>query len=184
MSTVVGVACAGGVVLVGDRLVTADGRVRSRSREHVLDLGSVGAAVVCADVAGFVDRLDAAVRSYRTERGRLRIGPFARLVGDVATEFDASVLAAARDDEERPRLRSVDPEGGVTDESLAAVGSGAAVALGGIEAGHDPEATLDAAETLARDAVAAAAERDAGTGADVDVYRLPVRPPQSSSSDR
>ncbi|WP_251342302.1 hypothetical protein [Haloplanus halophilus] len=172
MSTVVGVACAGGVVLAGDRLVVADGRVRSRSRRHVLDFGSVGAAVVCGDVEGFVDRLDADVRSYRTERGDLRVDAFARLAADAADAFGASVLVAARDADGTPALRSVAPDGSVTEDRLAAFGSGAAVALGGLEAGHDPEASLDDAAALAGDAIAAAAERDAGTGADVDTYRL------------
>jgi proteasome beta subunit len=48
------------------------------------------------------------------------------------------------------------------------------VALGVLEAGHDPDATLDEAATLGRDALSAAAERDAGTGTDLDSYRLSV----------
>ncbi|GAB3321107.1 20S proteasome subunit A/B [Haloplanus rallus] len=174
MSTVAGVACPAGVVLAGDRVVASGGRIRSRSRRHVLEFDRVGAAVVCGDVPAVADRLDAEIRSYRTERGRLRIDAVARLVADVATEFDASVLVTAPDDAGVPRLRSIDPDGGVTEESLAALGSGAALALGVLEAGHDPEASLDDAAALARDALAAAAERDPGTGTDVDTYRLPA----------
>ncbi|GAB6860923.1 hypothetical protein ACFR97_00060 [Haloplanus litoreus] len=174
MSTVVGVACAGGVVLAGDRVVASEGRVRTRSRRHVRDFESLGVAVVCRDVEGFVDRLDTEIRAYRTARGTPRIDAAARLVGDAAADFDAVVLVTARDDEGCPRLRSVDPDGGVTEAEIAALGSGAAVALGGLEAGHDPEATLDDAATLARDAITAAAERDTGTGAEVDTYRLPA----------
>jgi proteasome beta subunit len=174
MSTVAGVACTGGVVLAGDRVVASEGRIRTRSRRHVRDFESLGVAVVCRDVEGFADRLDTEIRAYRADRGTPRIGAAARLVGDVATDFDAAVLVAARNDEGRPRLRSVDPDGGITEEKIAALGSGAAVALGGLEAGHDPEATLDDAVTLARDAIAAAAERDTGTGAEVDTYRLPA----------
>jgi len=173
MSTVVGVACPAGVVLAGDRVVASGGRIRSRSRRHVLDFDRVGAAVVCGDVPAVADRLDAEIRSYRTERGRLRIDAAARLVADVATDFDASVLVTAPDDAGVPHLRSIDPGGGVTGESLAALGSGAALALGVLEAGHDP-GSLDDAAALARDAIAAAAERDPGTGTDVDIYRLPA----------
>jgi len=172
MSTVLGVSCAGGAVLAGDRVATADGHVRSRSRRHVYDFGSVGAAVV-GDVDGFAARLESDVRAYRTERGTLDIEPFARLASDLTDAFDAAVLLAAPDDD-RPALRAVAVDGGVTDDDVAAFGSGAAVALGALEAGHDSDATLDDAETLCREALAAAAERDAGTGATVDVYRLPV----------
>jgi proteasome beta subunit len=174
MSTVVGVASAGGVVVAGDRLVVAGGHVRSRSHPHVFDFGTVGAAAVgdASAVDGFADRLDVELRRYRTERGTVGIDPLTGLAADLAAEFGVSALVAARDDAGRPRLGSIDPDGGVTTDDLAAHGSGAAVALGSLEAGHDPDATLEAVETLARAALAVAAERDAGTGADVDVYRL------------
>ena len=173
MSTVLGVACAGGVVLAGDRVAVTDGHVRSRSRRHVFDFGSVGAAVVGGDVDGFSDRLESEVRTYRTERGDLGIDPFTRLASDLAAEFEVSALLAARDDD-HPALRAVTADGSVTTDDVAAFGSGASVALGALEAGHDPEATLDAATTLLRDAIDAAAERDAGTGSEIDVYRLSV----------
>lgn len=172
MSTILAVACAGGVVLAGDRVVVDRGQIRSRSRRHVFDVGSVGAAVVGSDVDGFADRLENEVRTYRTERGDLDIGPFARLASDLAASFDVSVLLAARDDDGLPALRAVAPDGSVTTDDVAAFGSGASVALGAVEAGYDPDATLDAATTLVRDALATAAERDAGTGTELDTYAL------------
>jgi len=170
MSTVLGVACAGGVVLAGDRVAVADGQVRSRNRRHVFDFGPVGAAVVGADVDGFADHLEGDVRAYRTERGDVRIDPLARMASDLAVTFDVSVVVATDDD--GPNLRAVTADGSLTDDDVSAFGSGASVALGALEAGYDAAATLDEATTLARDALAAAAERDPGTGTDVDVYRL------------
>lgn len=172
MSTVLGVACAGGVVLAGDRVAVSQGHVRSRSRRHVFDFESVGAAVVGGDVDGFADRLESEVRTYRTDRGDLGIEPFTRLASNLAAEFDASALLAARTDDGHPVLRAVTADGGVTTDDVAAFGSGASVALGALEAGHDPGATLDAATTLVGDALSTAAERDAGTGTEFDSYRL------------
>lgn len=172
MSTVLGVACADGVVLAGDRIAVTDGHVRSRSRQHVFDFDGVGTAVVGTDVDGFADHLDGELRAYRTERGTIRIDPVARLASDLAAEFGVSAVVAARDDDDQPQLRSVTSDGGVTDDDLVAFGSGAAVALGTLEASHDPEATLDDAAALAREALSAAAERDAGTGDEHDLYRL------------
>ena len=174
MSTVIGVTSAGGVAIVGDRVVASGGHVRSRSRQHVFDAGRVGFAVVAADVGGVADRLSSEIRAYRTERGDLDIDPLARMASDLAAEFDATLLLAARDDDGRPALRAVAADGGVTADDVAAFGSGASVALGVLEAGHDPDATLDEAATLGRDALSAAAERDAGTGTDLDSYRLSV----------
>lgn len=172
MSTVLGVSCAGGVVLAGDRVATVDGHVRSRSRQYVFEFGRVGVAVVGDDVDGFVDRLDGELRTYRTERGEMRVDPLTRTASDLAAEFDVSGVVAGYDDADAPVLRSIAADGSSTDDELAAFGSGASVALGVLEAGYDPDATLDAAATLARDALRAAAERDAGTGTDVDTYRL------------
>jgi proteasome beta subunit len=172
MSTVLGVSCAGGVVIAGDRVVARGGHVRSRSRRHVFDVGRVGFAVVGADVDGFADRLEGEIRTYRTERGDLDIEPFARVASDLAAEFDVTALLGARDDDGRPALRAVTADGGVTADDVAAFGSGASVALGALEAGHDPDATLDEAAALARDALSAAAERDGGTGSEYDSYRL------------
>jgi len=172
MSTVLGVACSGGVVLAGDRLAVTDGHVRGRARRHVFDFGSVGAAVVAADVDGFADRLDREIRTYRTERGDVRIDPLARMASDLAAAFDASVVVAARDEASRPALRSITADGGVTADPLAAFGSGASLVLGALESGYDPDASLDAAVTLARDALSSAAERDAGTGSEIEIYRL------------
>ncbi|MFB6255389.1 MAG: 20S proteasome subunit A/B [Haloplanus sp.] len=154
-------AYAGGVVLVGDRVVVSRGQVRSRSRRHVFDFGCVGAAVAGADVGGFADRLAGDVRTYRTERGDLGIDPFTRLASDLADESDASTVLA------------VTADGGVATDDVAAFGSGASVASGALEAGHDPDGILDKT-TLARSTLSAAAERDAGTGTEFDVYRLPT----------
>lgn len=173
MSTVLGVACAGGVVLAGDRVAVSQGNVRSRSRQHVFDFESVGAAVVGADVDGFADRLESEIRTYRTERDGLGIDPFTRLASDLAGEFDTAAVLAAPDDGV-PCLRAVTADGGATTDDVAAFGSGASVVLGALDAAHDPDATLDEATTLARDALSAAAERDAGTGTDFDIYRLPA----------
>jgi proteasome beta subunit len=172
MSTVIGVACTDGVLLAGDRVVAADGRIRSRERRHVFDFGSVGVAAVGRDVDGFADRLDADLRSYRMDRGTVGIGPLSRIAADLAAEFDAAGVLAARDDHGRPRLRSVGEDGSLTDDALAAFGDGAPVVLGALEAGYDPDASLDAVATLVDDAFAAAAERDGGTGTELDRYRL------------
>jgi proteasome beta subunit len=135
----------------------------------VFDFGPVGAAVVGADVDGFADRLEGDVRAYRTERGDVRIDPLARMASDLAVEFDVSGVVAADDG---PHLRAVTADGSLTDDDVSAFGSGASVALGALEAGYDAAATLDEATTLVRGALTAAAERDPGTGTDLDLYRL------------
>ncbi|PSQ46287.1 hypothetical protein BRD15_09415 [Halobacteriales archaeon SW_6_65_15] len=46
MATIVGIEVDGGAAIAGDRLLTEGGTVQSGSKQHVFDLGEVGAAAV------------------------------------------------------------------------------------------------------------------------------------------
>lgn len=173
MGTILGISCAGGVVVVGDRLLTADGHVRG-TRRHVFDFDRVGVAAVGDDVEQFAARLESELRAYRTDRGPVRITPLARMASDLAPDCSVAAAVAAPDESGTPALRATGPDGGVTTDALVAFGSGASVALGSLEASHDSDASLDTAETLARNALSSAAERDPGTGEELDAFRLPA----------
>jgi proteasome beta subunit len=178
MSTVIGIECAGGVVLAGDRTETRGGSITSTSKDRVFDLGRVGAAVVGASggIDEFERRLDAERREYETDRGSLRIDALERIASDLASELDVSALVAGLDDDGAARLRQVSADGGTIDDPTAALGSGAELAYGGLE-GVDADASLDEAAEAAREIMATVAERDTETGEETDLYRL------SSGSD-
>ncbi|MFB6122616.1 MAG: 20S proteasome subunit A/B [Haloferacaceae archaeon] len=169
MSTVVGVECTDGALLAGDRLLVDAGRVRSRAKRHVFSFDGVGAAAVGDGVDAFERRLDAALREYRTDRGEVDVETLARLASPVAADVDVDAVVAARDDG-AARVRGVDRTGATFDDPLVAFGSGAQFVLGSLE--RASTADLDATETRVREAFAAAAERDAGTGSDVDALRV------------
>jgi proteasome beta subunit len=170
MGTIAGVECRDGALLVADRIRTQGGRIVTRDAAHLVDLGAVGAASVGGDPDRFGDDLDAAVRSYRLERDGEgpRIDAFARLTGE-ALGPNATAVVAARDASGRPRVRAVDG-GELPADPVAVRGSGAAFVLGGLDLGESP--TLDRAADAVASAFAAAAERDPGTGTDLDRYRL------------
>ncbi|MFB6302669.1 MAG: hypothetical protein ABEH78_07400 [Haloferacaceae archaeon] len=171
MATIAGVECRDGALLVADRVRTRGGRIVTRDAGHLVDLGAAGAASVGGDPDRFADELEAAVRSYRLERDGTgpRIDAFARLTDD-ALGRDAAAVVAARDDDGRPRVRAVDGNGEVPADPVAVRGSGAALVLGGLDVAEPP--ALDRAADAVAAAFAAAAERDPGTGADLDRYRL------------
>jgi proteasome beta subunit len=173
MATIVGIECADGVLLAGDRTLTTDGTVRSTDKRHVFDYGAVGAAA--AGEAGALDtfsrELAAEIREYRTERSvPVRIDPLARMASSLSASTGTEALVAAPDAGGAPRLRVVYADGSVVDDDRGALGSGAALALGQLDAAG--EVTLAGAADLVDDLFAAVAERDPGTGTDVDVYRL------------
>ncbi|MFB6305302.1 MAG: hypothetical protein ABEH47_09055 [Haloferacaceae archaeon] len=169
MATIAGVECRDGALLVADRVRTRGGRVVSRDADHLVDLGAVGAASVGGDPDRFADELEASVRSYRLERDEPGIDAMTRLVAD-ALGRDGAALVAARDGDGEPRVRAVDADGELPADPVAARGSGAEYILGGL--GFEDPPRLDAATDAVEAAFAAAAERDPGTGTDLDRYRL------------
>ena len=171
MATIVGVETDGGAVLAGDRLRVDEGTVHSRNERHVFDFGAVGAAAVgeSGAVEEFRRRLESEIRSHDTERDEpTSIGRLATVASNLASEGVEAILAGR--DDGRARVRGVDASGGIVTDDRFAFGSGAQFALGVLESG-DADSVTDA-EQLAREAIAAAADRDAGTGEDIDVYRL------------
>ena len=167
MATIVAVDCTDGVLLAGDRLVVRDGAVVG-SRRHVFDFGDVGAAAVGDDPDAFRRQLDAALRAYADEAGSPSIDAVSRMAADAADEGGVESLVAARDDSGRARARSVTD--GVLDERVAALGNGAPTVLGHLETVGEMD--LASAESAVREAFQAAAARDAGTGEELDVWRL------------
>ena len=170
MATIAGIECSDGALLVADRRRVDGGRLRTDDADHLVDLGAVGAAAVGGDPDRFARELRVAVERYRTDRGRGEPGIVAlATLADEALGPGAAALVAARDDEGRPRVRAVDADGSLPADPVAARGSGADLVLGAL--GTDAS-TLDAATERAEAAFAAAAERDPGTGTELDRYRL------------
>ena len=184
MATIVGVRCRDGVVLAGDRLQVRDGRVESRNRQHVFDFDldgdAVGGAAVGSDVDRFADRLGGELRSYRIERGPVPLAAVERMGSDVASETGSEAIVAACDHDEdengggdgRAALRALYPDGSTLSDSPVVFGSGASLALGQLEAADLDAMSVDDCESFLRETFGAVAERDPGTGEEVDVWTL------------
>ncbi|HKJ60188.1 MAG TPA: hypothetical protein VKA37_13235, partial [Halobacteriales archaeon] len=106
--------------------------------------------------------------AYAAESGDPGIDAVARMAAEAVSEGDVEALVAARDESGRAQVRSVTD--GVLDERVAALGSGAPTVLGHLETIGDVD--LEGAESGVREAFQAAAARDAGTEAEIDVWRL------------
>lgn len=174
MATVVAIEASGGIVIAGDSRETQGSTVTSERADRVFDLDGAGVGAVgdAGDVDEFRRRLDSELRSRELETDRdPDLGWIARAAAEITSETGVEAVVGARDDEGVPGLRQIGPDGSVLENGTVALGSGAPVALGRLE-GTDPDVDLAAAEERARAAVGAAAERDTGTGGDVDVWTL------------
>jgi proteasome beta subunit len=177
MGTIVGIRCRDGVVIAGDRLLVRSGRVESRNRQHVYDLDvGVGVAVVGSDVDRFADRLESELRSYRLDRGAVSLAAVERLAGEIADETGHEAVVAARDDDDRATVRGVYTDGATLADPPMAFGSGASLALGGLEAADLASLPLSGTESFVRELFESVAERDPGTGTEVDFWTLADAP--------
>ena len=174
MATIVGIEVDGGAAIAGDRLLTQGGSVKSESKQHVFDFGDAGAAAVgdSGGVDEFRRRLESEIRDHETRDGDpMGITRLANVASDIAEDEGVEAIVVGRDDDERARIRGIGADGGVLTDATIALGSGAQFAIGILE-GTERGISLDSAEDLLRDAIDTAAERDTGTGEEVDTYRL------------
>lgn len=175
MGTVVAVETDGGAAVAGDSLATHDGTVTSKHVDHVFDFEGVGAAAT-GDRTGvneFERELGAKLRSERIDSdGSLGLDRVVALAREAAEMAEVEAVVVARDGDGVARVRRVGATGAVTEGPVVALGTGAAVALGVVE-DADRSGDAEAAAKLVRDAVEAAADRDAETGGEIEVWTLP-----------
>lgn len=170
MPTVVAFETERGAVVAADRLVVDNDTVSSRNVDRIADFDDCGGAAV-ADPDRFRRELGGTRREYETDHGESPgIEPFTRMATDVASTVGTDAAVAARDDDGRARVRAVYADGSVIEDSPVALGTGAELAFGRLEAGVP--ADLDEAESFAREVVEGVAERDTRTGDEADVWTL------------
>ena len=102
----------------------------------------------------------------------MSVGAAAALLANILSHykffpFFVQLLIAGYD--EKPRLYSVDMLGGVTEEEVAATGSGSPIAYGVLEEHFKPHRSVEENVSLAAKSVKAAMSRDAGSGEGIDV---------------
>ena len=170
MPTVVAFETSDGAVLAADRLVVNDSTVSSKRADRIADFGGCGAAAV-ADPDQFRRELDGKRRAYETDHGESPgIEPFTRMATDVAGQVGTDAAVVARDSDGDARVRAVYAEGSVIDDPPVALGTGAELAFGRLEAGVPSD--LDEATSFARELIEGVAERDTRTGEAADVWTL------------
>jgi proteasome beta subunit len=174
MSTIAAIRCRDGVVLAGDRVRTRGGAVESWNRQHVFDLPveTTGAAAVGRDVDRFADRLAGELRAYQFERETVSVEALERIASDVAADAGVEAIVATHDADGRATLRALSPDGATLPDPLMAFGSGTALVLGTLESMDPATVPLTDAAKLVRETFETVAERDPGTGAEVDLWTL------------
>lgn len=184
MTTIVGIRSKDGVVLASDRRASKGFFIGSKITQKISKVDDTLAVAI----AGQLSDAEYMVKMAKAERklAELRRGypltakESARLVANLAysglknySPYFVELLVAGVDGN-GSHVYAADMSGAITEEDFASSGSGSPIAYGVLESGYTPNMTIDEARTLAARAVAAAIERDPGSGNGVDVMEIPM----------
>jgi proteasome beta subunit len=180
-TTTVGVVCSDGVVIGSDSRATADTYIASSEARKIWkidnNLGMTIAGMV-GDAQELIRIMKAQNEIYKMNEGRpLSPKSATSLLSIILQEnkmmpYYVQLIVAGMDGEE-PQLYSIDPVGGVSDESkFTATGSGSPVAIGYIEDAYKKGiSTKDAIKSVAK-ALSIAMKRDSATGDNITVAAI------------
>jgi len=184
MTTIVGIRSKDGVVLASDRRASKGFFIGSKITQKISKVDDTLAMAIAgqlSDAEYMVKMAKAERKLVELRRGYpLSVRESARLIANLAysglksyTPYFVELLVAGVDSN-GSHVYSADMSGAVTEEDFASSGSGSPIAYGVLESGYNLNITLDEAQTLASKAVAAAIERDPGSGNGVDVLAIPA----------
>jgi proteasome beta subunit len=178
-ATAVGITYKDGVIMAAERRITLANYVLSKSGKKVFVVtDSVGA--VCAGMISDMQNLVREVGVYTKlkeleVKRTLRPGAVAKLMSVLMFErrfspFITQVILGGIDD--KPKVYVLDPLGSVITDEYAAVGTGAEMAVGVIEAGYTPSMSAKDAKDLLLSAMRAAIARDSMSGNGIDILTI------------
>lgn len=172
-TTTVGIVGSAGVVLATDRRASLGGRfVATKDAEKIEQVHPTAGVTISGSVGAgrsFADSLRAHASLYETRRGDpMSMEALSTTAANVVRGMHVVPLLGGVD-ETGGHLYSLDPAGGLMEDTYAATGSGMQLAYGLLEREFDPEMGPDEAESAAVRAVETASERDAASGNGVTV---------------
>jgi proteasome beta subunit len=170
-TTTIGIATEDAAVVATDMRASLGGRfVSNKNVQKVEQIHPTAALTLVGSVGGaqsFIRSLRAEVNLYEARRGKqMSMTALSTLAGNFARggPFLAINPVLAGIDDEGAHVYSIDPAGGVMEDSYTVTGSGLTVAYGTLEDRYEPDMSLEAAQQAAVASVEAAAERDTGSG--------------------
>jgi proteasome beta subunit len=183
MTTIVGIRTKEGVVLGSDRRASKGFFIGSKIMQKITKIDDTLAVAI----AGQLSDADYMVKLVKAERNliELRRGfpvtvkESARLIANQAytglknyQPYFVELLVGGVD-QEGGQIFVADMSGAITSEEFASSGSGSPIAYGVLESIYHKDMTNEQAKEIATKAVAAAMERDPGSGNGIDVLTIP-----------
>lgn len=183
MTTIVGIKTNEGVVLGSDRRASKGFFIGSKITQKIAKVDDTLAIAIAGQLsdAEYLIRVAKAERKLlELRRGfPLTVKESSRLIANLAYSglksyqpYFVELLVAGVDDN-GGHLYAADMSGAITTEDFASSGSGSPIAYGVLESVYHKNITNEEAKEIATKAVAAAMERDPGSGNGIDVLVIP-----------
>jgi proteasome beta subunit len=176
-ATTLGLVCKDGVVLASERRVAWGTFVLSKAGKKVFRIADkigVACAGLISDMQVIAHTMEAQAALYALDIGKqMSVRAAGKLLSNIlfqrrfAPLFSQTIIAGV--DDNGPRMFILDPLGSLIEDKYAAVGSGAQIAVGVLEADYKDSITVEQGKEMVVKAIRSAAERDAGSGNGIDV---------------
>ena len=183
MTTIVGIKTKEGVVLGSDRRASKGFFIGSKITQKIAKVDDTLAIAIAGQLsdAEYLIRVAKAERKLlELRRGfPLTVKESSRLIANLAYSglksyqpYFVELLVAGVDDN-GGHIYAADMSGAITTEDFASSGSGSPIAYGVLESVYHKNITNEEAKEIATKAVAAAMERDPGSGNGIDILIIP-----------
>ena len=179
-ATTIGVVCSDGVILASEKRVSYGYMVVSRVGKKVFKITDrIGAACagLVSDMQILVREMEAYANLFHLDTGRqMLVRSAAKLMSNLL--FNRRLVPLITQtliggiDEEGAALYALDMLGSLIPDKFAAVGSGAAIAVGVLEEGFKDNMPVEEAKALVMRAVKSAVSRDIMSGDGVDFFTI------------
>jgi proteasome beta subunit len=195
MTTIVGIKTREGVVLGSDKRASKGFFIGSKITQKIAKIDETLAVAIAgqlSDAEYLVKMAKGERKLLELRRGfSLTVKESARLIANLAYSGLKNYqpylveLLVAGVDEEGGHIYAADMSGAITSEDFASSGSGSPVAYGVLESTYHKDISNEDAKQVAAKAVAAAMERDPGSGNGIDVLVIPnvVVAPTASATE-
>ncbi|AEE93686.1 archaeal proteasome endopeptidase complex subunit beta [Acidianus hospitalis] len=178
-STAVGIKLNDGVILAAERRLSYGGYVLSKSAKkvHIIGRFGIAGAGLFGDLQALTRIMNAEIKYYELYNEKpISTKAAAKLLSIILYQYKympfISEILFAGVDNGIPQLYVLDPLGSLLDDVYAAVGSGARVAIGVLEAEYDQNMPLDKGKEIAIKSIKASIERDVTSGDGIDILIL------------
>jgi proteasome beta subunit len=181
-ATAVGISFNNGVLLASEQRVSfGNFLVNKNTKKTFVLTENVGAACagMVADMNVLARQVAALSKIRKMEiRRKVPTNSVAKLMSVIMFErryfpLLTQVIVGGYDD--KPRIYTLDPLGSLLPDEYAAVGSGAEMALGILDAQYNSQMNEDDAKNLAIKSIRAAIQRDASSGDGIDILTISNR---------